>query len=638
MGQVFLAKSTGLGGFVRHVVLKTLDLPGTDEDEAVGMFLDEARLLGRLHHQHITPIFEVGKDDDGGLFLVMDYVHGHTAHDAWQRTIELGAALPLDFSLTVAAAAASGLHYAHTRRDAEGRPLHIVHRDVSLSNLMIGFDGGVKLIDFGIAKAANRSTQTQAGFIKGKVGYMAPEQLRGQAVDARTDVFALGIVLYELTTMRRAFRDESDHTTMQRIRDGKYTPPTALNREYPMELERIVARALRVDPRERYPNAEAMRRELDLLGHQLGFVLGDAAVVEVMSQLYEQRTEPWEQARPTRPETDLEVPLEIEPSLTLEDEHSRKTLTGMALRAATEAAESQLATPPHGVPKRPSSFNINLEGVAKPPVSNDTDGVMLKPPDPAASAAARVTAGTADTEALPTLMDVPPAPGTASEPAAEAPAASATESPAASRRARAERPTRQSRPLRAPRPPAAPRRRLAIVGWAAAAFAVAAAVTGGVYFLQGSGSGPAEAKPTEVGSGPAPGSATPPQPPAPRREPSAPPTQPAARPPIVLPPGAQLRISIKTTPPDATVLLDQKRLGRTPYNGTVDAAAGTHTLKIRKRGYATVTLDIPLDADISRDVVLQRAKEPPGGGSGGSGAGAGSDLGPGSGPSPGPSP
>ena len=86
MGQVFLAKSTGLGGFVRHVVLKTLDLPGTDEDEAIGMFLDEARLLGRLHHQHITPIFEVGKDDDGGLFLVMDYVHGHTAHDAWLRT------------------------------------------------------------------------------------------------------------------------------------------------------------------------------------------------------------------------------------------------------------------------------------------------------------------------------------------------------------------------------------------------------------------------------------------------------------------------------------------------------------------------------------------------------------------------
>src|SRR5678816_162098 len=151
--------------------IRDRDLPGTDEDEAVAMFLDEARLLGLLHHQHIAPVWAVDKDDDGQLFLVMDYIHGQTAHDAWTRTIELGAALPIDFSLTLAAAAASGLHYAHTRRDAEGRSLRIVHRDVSLSNLMLGFDGAVKLIDFGIAKAANRSTQTQAGFIKGKLGY-----------------------------------------------------------------------------------------------------------------------------------------------------------------------------------------------------------------------------------------------------------------------------------------------------------------------------------------------------------------------------------------------------------------------------------------------------------------------------------
>jgi serine/threonine-protein kinase len=292
------------------------------------MFLDEARLLGLLHHQHITPVYEVGKDDDGQLFLVMDYVHGRTAHEAWQRTIELGAVLPIDFSLTVAAAAASGLHYAHTRRDAEGRSLRIVHRDVSLSNLMVGFDGAVKLIDFGIASAANRSTQTQAGFVKGKLGYMAPEQLRGMAVDARTDVFALGIVLHELTTMRRTFRDESDQVTMERIRAGKFTAPSSINPDYPPELERIVTRALRVDPRERYPDAEAMRREIDLLGHQLGLVLGDAAVVEVMSQVFEDRVEPWERGRRVRPQTELDVRLEILPRAPSEpsaDDSSRKT-------------------------------------------------------------------------------------------------------------------------------------------------------------------------------------------------------------------------------------------------------------------------------------------------------------------------
>jgi serine/threonine protein kinase len=404
MGQVFLARSSGLGGFVRHVVLKTLDLPGTDEDEATAMFLDEARLLGLLHHQHITPVYEVGRDDDGHLFLVMDYVHGRTAHDVWQRTNQLGAVLPIDFSLTVAASAASGLHYAHTRRDAEGRSLRIVHRDVSLSNLMIGFDGAVKLIDFGIAKAANRSTQTQAGFIKGKLGYMAPEQLRGHAVDARTDVFALGIVLYELSTMRRAFRDESDQVTMDRIRSGSFTPPRQVSPDYPPELERIVTRALRIDPRERYPDAEAMRRELDLLGHQLGLVLGDAAVVEVTAQLFEQRLEPWERARSARPLTELDVPLEILPHAAVEDDPTRRTEPQLTLRAATEVAESQLVTPPHGLPKRPSSFSI--EGGVKRDLPNDTDTVTIVPSGRAAAAAARAALDT-DPEALPTV-EVPP--------------------------------------------------------------------------------------------------------------------------------------------------------------------------------------------------------------------------------------
>jgi hypothetical protein len=559
MGQVFLAKSSGIGGFVRHVVLKTLDLPGTDEDEAIAMFLDEARLLGLLHHQHITPIFEVGRDDDGHLFLVMDYVHGRTAHDVWQRTNELGAALPIDFSLTVAAAAASGLHYAHTRRDAEGRSLRIVHRDVSLSNLMLGFDGAVKLIDFGIAKATNRSTQTQAGFIKGKLGYMAPEQLRGQEVDARTDVFALGIVLYELTTMRRAFRDESDLKTMERIRAGSFTPPRAIIPEYPPDLERIVTRALRVDPRERYPDAEAMRRELDLLGHQLGFVLGDAAIVEVMSQLFEQRTEPWEQGGPARPSTELAVPLEIMPA---------------ALRAATQLAESQLVTPPHGVPKRPSAFS--LEGGAKPR-PNDTGGVTIARPLVAAAQAIR---------------------------------------PA--RAARAPEPSR--------RPPGPRDRRIAAIRWIAVALIAAGAIAGGAYLLgfggllEGSGGAPAQ---TSAASGSGSGSSSVTLPPdAPRappmrdapaqpRPPGGPvppppevPVQPP--PPSVLPPGAPLRIVIKTTPADATLLLDGKRLGRTPYSGTTRAAEGTHTLTIRKSGYAILRLDIELDADISREVTLRR--------------------------------
>ncbi|HWU86517.1 MAG TPA: serine/threonine-protein kinase, partial [Kofleriaceae bacterium] len=412
MGQVYLARSSGPGGFVRHVVLKTLDLPGTDEDEAVAMFLDEARLLGLLHHQHISPVYEVGKDDEGQLFLVMDYIHGRTAHHVWTQTNELGAALPIDFSLTVAAAAASGLHYAHTRRDPDGRSLRIVHRDVSLSNLMIGYDGGVKLIDFGIAKATNRSTQTQAGFIKGKIGYMAPEQLRGHDVDARTDVFSLGIVLYELTTMRRAFREESDRATMDRIRTGAVVPPKAINPDFPAELERIILRALRVDPRERYPDAETMLRELDLLGHQLGLVLGDAAIVEVMSQLFEQQHEPWQKPRPGRPLTELDVSVELVPAAGAEGGGPRPR-PGARLRAATEAAALQLETPPQGIPKRPSAFSTSSEGVTVEASASkdtgavtilraDTEAVASLANDPGAAAAMR-----ADTETVASLANDP---------------------------------------------------------------------------------------------------------------------------------------------------------------------------------------------------------------------------------------
>ena len=625
MGQVFLARSSGLGGFVRHVVLKTLDLPGTDEDEATAMFLDEARLLGLLHHQHITPVYEVGRDDDGHLFLVMDYVHGRTAHDVWQRTNQLGAVLPIDFSLTVAASAASGLHYAHTRRDAEGRSLRIVHRDVSLSNLMIGFDGAVKLIDFGIAKAANRSTQTQAGYIKGKLGYMAPEQLRGHAVDARTDVFALGIVLYELTTMRRAFRDESDQVTMDRIRAGSFIPPRQLNPDYPPELERIVTRALRVDPRERYPDAETMRRELDLLGHQLGLVLGDAAVVEVTAQLFEQRLEPWERPRSARPPTELDVPLEILTHAGAEDDPSRRTQSQLTLRAATEVAESQLVTPPHGLPKRPSSFSI--ESGMRRDRPDDTDAVTFVPSGREAEAVAAALDN--DPEGGPTV-EVPPAVAVlvAAESVVVGSApmkAGVVRSPEAFAKTRADRRRHVDAKLPpAPRRAAGSRRALVIIGWILASLLAAGAAATGVYLL-GRPGGPAQANAPAGGdrAGSSDSGARkvtmplapppvedledlddePPEPALPAGAARPAPPGPAA--PIVLPPGAKLRLTVKSTPSAATVVLDGKRLGRTPFSGTVEASPGKHTLKLRRKGYVPVSLEIELTGDLSREVTLQ---------------------------------
>jgi serine/threonine-protein kinase len=294
MGHVYLTRSTGLGGFEREMVIKTLDLAATDDDSRVSMFLDEARLLASLHHQYIAPVYDVGRDDDGRYYLVMDYVRGESAEVVWERAAAHDVMLPLSFGITIVSAIASALHYAHERRGADGQPLRIVHRDVTPSNVMIGYDGAIKLIDFGIAKAANRTNAniTQAGALKGRMGYLSPEQIHGKPVDRRTDVFALGIVLYELTTMARAFRGASDLNTMERIVRGELTPPSDLSASYPRDLEKIVMTALAVEPEDRFQTADDMQHALEAVGRRLNVVMRDSAIVEVMDSLFEQRGEP----------------------------------------------------------------------------------------------------------------------------------------------------------------------------------------------------------------------------------------------------------------------------------------------------------------------------------------------------------
>jgi serine/threonine-protein kinase len=287
MGQVYLARATGLGGFERQVVVKTLDLSITDDDDAfVTMFLDEARLVGALNHQFIAPVYEVGCDEEGRYYLVMDYVHGETAEAVFRVSAERMVRMPLAFALTVVSAVASALDYAHGLCAADGTPLDIVHRDVSLSNVMCGHDGAVKLIDFGIAKASNRATKTQVGTLKGKIGYLAPEQIHRQAVDHRADIFALGIVLYELTTGFRAFREVSDLVTLERISKGDIRRPSEVVNDYPADLERIVMKALSVDPDRRFQSAGSMARELEKLAARAHLPLGHGAVIDVMGRLF----------------------------------------------------------------------------------------------------------------------------------------------------------------------------------------------------------------------------------------------------------------------------------------------------------------------------------------------------------------
>ena len=567
MGKVYLARGTGIAGFERHVVVKTVELGHDAEDHPyVAMFLDEARVVGSLHHQHIAPVFELGRDDvDGRYFLVMEYVHGQTAQEVWERTIELGAALPIDFALTVASAAASALHYTHGRQMRDGKPLSVVHRDVTMSNLMIGYDGAIKLIDFGIAKAANRQAGTQVGYVKGKVGYLAPEQIAGKAVDHRTDIFALGIVLYELTTMQRAFREPTDQATVEKIKKGLYTPPSEVVPNFPRGLELVIQKALKVNPDERFRDADAFRREIEALGHRQKLILGDAAIIEVMLQLYDDRVEPWMRRRA---ETDLAIPVEgasrrpdtppsvledraTQPVPALSDSNPRASRASVRnLRAATEVADMMVIEVHEEVPDEPRSRRSSLVDDGKV-----TDPVPTIPhSQPPLAPPSRFKTGTRPSVG----------PGIKST-------------------------TRiVNTPLPLPR--------AALVSWLMAGALVAVGFVALLIVIDQIEGSRAEAdKPVEV-------PATPPKPAIKADAPKPPPPKPD----IKKPEPTTVHLVIKSTPADATVLLDGQKIGRTPFEGDVPIAHGTHAIKLRKRGFQSKTWDVQLDGtDITKDAPLK---------------------------------
>ncbi len=614
MGRVSLGKSTGEGGFERHVVIKSLDAVDVDDAEATAMFLDEARILGMLHHQHVAAIQEVGRDEAGRLFLVLEYVHGHSAHDVWERAQDLEVHLPLDFTLTIIAAAASGLHYAHTKRSPDGERLNIVHRDVTLSNLMLGFDGTVKVIDFGIAKAALRETKTKSGFIKGKLGYMAPEQLRGQHLDARTDVFALGIVLYELTTMRRAFREKSDRGTVERIKAGRYTRPSEIVPDYPPGLEAIVMKALRVDPAQRYADADEMRIAVEGLGHELRLVVGDAAVVDTMMRLFPNRAEPWQRRATTRAETESAIEVEWEdPHIGITREAPPGALEVLLAdrntppaRPITEAAEelvvdSQVTT---RISTNPAEAGPTLQPRGQHHEQVETTGEMIAPPtflepvgrlepDPDdADLGAVISSLDLDPKTAPTAVPLPDEPRP--PPAEPAPPVEAKP------RAGGDQQHQKTAFIRAQKPPSRSPVWL-FVGTLIVAVSIAAAVLLYLYEQkQQAANKPAVTEPSPTPDEPTPpdsvgssaGAKTAPMPPFPAGPApdagagsgsSAPPPDAGAD--SAVAPGA-IHLRITSTPSDATVLLDGERLGHTPFEGDRVLAPGEHVLKIRLRGYA----------------------------------------------------
>jgi eukaryotic-like serine/threonine-protein kinase len=273
MAEVFRAKATGVEGFERIVAVKRI-LPGIAEDEEfVTMFVDEAKIAVQLSHANIAQIFDLGRAD-GSFYIALEFIHGKDLRAIMNRVRQRAELLPIAFTCYVIMKVCEGLDYAHNKHDGAGRFLNLVHRDVSPQNLLVSYEGEVKIIDFGIAKAAGKAGRTQAGILKGKFGYMSPEQIYGLEIDRRSDVFGVGICLYELLTGERLFVAETDFATLEKVKAGVVVPPSAHNPRVPEELEQIVLRALAKDREARYQSALQLHDALQAFMHTSGTLFG----------------------------------------------------------------------------------------------------------------------------------------------------------------------------------------------------------------------------------------------------------------------------------------------------------------------------------------------------------------------------
>ncbi len=261
MAEVFKAKAFGVEGFEKILAIKRI-LPSMAEDaDFIQMFIDEAKIAGQLNHANVAQIFELGRFDESH-FIAMEFVWGKDLLQIQNRFRRMKQTMPFAMAAFCAAKMCEGLDYAHKKKDAGGRSLGIIHRDVSPQNVLVSYDGEVKVIDFGIAKAASRSTKTQAGVLKGKFGYMSPEQVRGLPLDRRSDVFAIATILYELLTAERLFLGESDFATLEKVRNVDVPKPSQQVPGCPPAIERIILRGLSKDVEDRYQWASEMQEEL----------------------------------------------------------------------------------------------------------------------------------------------------------------------------------------------------------------------------------------------------------------------------------------------------------------------------------------------------------------------------------------
>jgi eukaryotic-like serine/threonine-protein kinase len=394
MGQVLLAKK-GQDDFEKLVVIKRI-LPHLVEDEEFfNMFKDEAKITMRLDHPNIARINEFGVEA-GIHYIEMEYVAGEDLRRIEKRAAQLGTGIPIGVVLRVIADAAAGLDFAHKARDQKGEPLALVHRDVSPQNVLVAFDGSVKLIDFGVAKAAGRAQHTATGILKGKFPYMSPEQAIGEEIDARSDIFALGIILWEQLTGKRLFKAENDMATQRLVINCQVPLPSSVEKSSPVDLDPIVMKALAKNPADRYPDAASMRMALEDFALSHGIAASNAHLAAFMKNLYQERIA--READPRALEEDSGLTDLDAGGLRLNAQQQGNTVADRGSSASRSALGTFAGAPPKGSPAYGAVVAIGvcaIIGIAvaafwpkkpevtvlPPPVTTVRPAVVKPPPD-----------------------------------------------------------------------------------------------------------------------------------------------------------------------------------------------------------------------------------------------------------------
>ena len=283
---MFRAKLTGAQGFEKLIAIKMI-LPNLSaEENLVTSFIDEAKLAALLHNENIIQIYDFGSMDDQ-YFIAMEYLFGKDLRAIIRTAREKDLALGMENILYIMSRICAGLDYSHNLKDLQGKPLNIIHRDINPQNILMTYEGQIKIIDFGIAKAASHNNQTRENLIKGKLAYMSPEQANGQQIDHRSDIFSTGIILYELLAARRMFTGETMHV-LSLVREAQYDPPEEVIPDLPTKLNSILRRALEKDPDDRYQNAGEMLADIEEFMFELSLRPNNRSFAAYMKELFEE--------------------------------------------------------------------------------------------------------------------------------------------------------------------------------------------------------------------------------------------------------------------------------------------------------------------------------------------------------------